>query len=63
MRRIRSPAVRQADFARRSDAFPILDAIKKLLWPPGEMLQAWADTVDGWIANGGSVVPIGRRAA
>lgn len=47
MRRIRSPAVRQADFVRRSDAFPILDAIKNRLWPPGEMLQAWADTVDG----------------
>lgn len=28
-----------------------------------EMLQAWADMVDGWIANGGTVVPIGRRAA
>jgi integrase len=27
------------------------------------MLQAWADMVDGWIQNGGNVVPIRRHAA
>lgn len=27
------------------------------------MLQAWADMLDGWIRNGGNVVPIRRQAA